>query len=138
MKLKEFAAYLLALLFGTCIALAVFYRSQVMQWFEPAYFTADYQRYYQMQTDHPNAKVILYGTAWCPYCGQTRSYFKNREVEFIDLDIEKQTQAKIQYDQLGGENIPIVLIGNRRINGFKPEQFDRALETLHSDTVKAP
>ncbi|UXY13625.1 hypothetical protein N8I74_09825 [Chitiniphilus purpureus] len=95
-------------------------------WFKSRPETGDYQAYYP----DPSVKVVLYGTAWCPYCAKARAYLKARNVAYLDLDVEKQPDARRQFEQLGGNSFPLVLIGNRKIAGFDPDQFDSALNLL--------
>ncbi|WP_258000745.1 glutaredoxin family protein [Janthinobacterium sp. ROICE36] len=80
----------------------------------------------------PNAqaKVVLYGTHWCGYCAKTRAYFKENKIEFVDLDIEKSPAAKKAHEELGGGGVPVVLIGNRKIQGFNTGALEAALKKI--------
>lgn len=67
--------------------------------------------------------VTLYGTSWCSYCKQARAYFRNNNIPYRDLDIENDSQAKAEYDQLGASGVPVILAGRQRMDGFSPENF---------------
>lgn len=86
----------------------------------------NYQKYFPSQ----EVKVVVYGTSWCPYCKQTREYLAERKIEFADLDIEKSKAAREQFTALGGQSLPLVLIGNRKITGYSKGDFDFALQHL--------
>ncbi|WP_035054382.1 glutaredoxin family protein [Andreprevotia chitinilytica] len=96
-------------------------------WFKPGHEAGDYHAFYP----NPATKVVLYGTAWCPFCAKAREYLKSKHIAYLDLDVEKQPAAKKQFDQLGGSRFPVVLIGNRKITGFNPGEFDAALGLLN-------
>ncbi len=70
-------------------------------------------------------RVIMYSTEWCGYCKKARAYFKARNISFTERDIEKDYFAKKDYDKLGGKGVPVILVGNTRINGFSVEGFEK-------------
>jgi glutaredoxin len=74
-------------------------------------------------------EVILYGTSWCPYCQKARDFFRSREIDFIDHDIEKDKEAAIrkkELDKKGG--VPFAIINGRAIHGFSESAYERALQ----------
>ena len=91
-----------------------------------SYVEGNYAAYFPRGT----AKVAIYGTSWCQYCAKTRDYLHQHHVAFSDFDVEKSKQAKMEYDQLHGEGYPIILIGNRRINGFDRKTIESALDEI--------
>ena len=80
----------------------------------------------------PNSeiRVVLYGTSWCQACVIARNYFRNKHIDFVDYDIENSDAAKKQYLKLGGKAVPLLLIGNRRIEGFNAKVTSAALAQL--------
>ncbi|HTD03040.1 glutaredoxin family protein [Undibacterium sp.] len=125
-RLKAFSGYVLILAAGLGVGYAA---SHAAVWLKPAYREGNYSAYF------PNAqsKVVLYGTSWCAFCAKTRSYLREHNINFVDLDIEKSPAAAAQHKQLGGGGVPVVLIGDRKIQGFNSREFDAAISRL-SDT----
>ncbi|MEE9448118.1 MAG: glutaredoxin domain-containing protein [Arenicellales bacterium] len=70
-------------------------------------------------------KVVMYSTSWCGYCKQARRHFQANNIDYIEFDIEKNRKAKRAYDKLGGRGVPVILVGNQRMNGFNKASFDR-------------
>lgn len=70
-------------------------------------------------------RVVLYGTTWCGYCKKARQYFDAHHISYADLDIEKDAGARAQYDSFGGNGVPVIFVGNRRMNGFDASSFDQ-------------
>lgn len=68
--------------------------------------------------------VVMYGTSWCGYCKKARIYFKSNNIDFTDLDVETNATAKAQFNALGGGGVPVILVGNMRINGFNETTFE--------------
>jgi mycoredoxin len=122
-KIKSALTYLLALTMGMALAYGVMYGYNELS---PKYSVGENKEYFAGR----NEQVIVYGTAWCKYCEKTREYFSEKNVLFVELDIEKSGAAKQQYEKLAGGGVPMVLIGNRRISGFLPSEFESALSAL--------
>lgn len=74
--------------------------------------------------DSSPKRVVLYGTSWCGYCKKARAYFRSRNIPFTDLDVENDAGAKVQFNALGGRGVPVILVGDNRINGFSESVFD--------------
>lgn len=58
----------------------------------------------------------MYTTSWCPYCRQAREYFRDNGIPFVEYDIEKDAAARRRYDALGGRGVPVILVGDCRMN----------------------
>jgi glutaredoxin len=70
-------------------------------------------------------KVTMYSTSWCGYCKKARKYFVAKGIPFVEYDIEKNPQAKRQYDAIGGSGVPVIAMGKRNMKGFSQASFDR-------------
>ena len=73
----------------------------------------------------PSTDVVMYSTTWCGYCKQARRYFTRQGIAFEEYDVEKSAKGKQDYRKLKGRGVPIILVGDRRMNGFSQQQFDR-------------
>ncbi len=76
-------------------------------------------------------KVILYGTEWCGYCAASRDYFKAHGITYEDLDIEKNQQAYLEYQKLGGQGVPLLQVGDEVIKGYSEERMHLLLANYH-------
>jgi glutaredoxin len=72
-----------------------------------------------------DGRVVLYSASWCPYCDKARAYFQNNGVAFNEYDTEKSAKGRRDYDAMNGDGIPIVLVNNHKIVGWKQREFDR-------------
>ncbi len=62
--------------------------------------------------------VVLYGTEWCGYCAATREFFAQNGIQYTELDIEKSSQGYDEHKRLGGNGVPLVVIGDEVIHGY--------------------
>ena len=67
-----------------------------------------------------DGKVILYATAWCPYCDKTRKLLRENNIDYFEYDIEKSAEGNRQHKALGGTGIPVLLIKGEVVKGYAP------------------
>ena len=70
-----------------------------------------------------DGKVILYATAWCPYCDKTRALLRENNIDYFEYDIEKSQKGKQQHRELGGSGIPVLLINGEVVKGYAPARI---------------
>jgi glutaredoxin len=75
------------------------------------------------------AQVKMLATSWCGYCARARAYLNSRGIPFEELDVEKSAQGKQEYRALKGRGIPIILVGNQRMNGYDQARLEGMLRS---------
>jgi len=101
--------------------------------FSPAYAGSTAHEHLQLaMADYAEQQkeqaVVMYATSWCPYCQQTRNYFRQQGIPYTEYDIERDANAKQRYQKFGGRGIPVIFVGKRRMNGFSVSGFDRIFQ----------
>jgi glutaredoxin len=76
-------------------------------------------------TATPGNKVVMYATSWCPYCEKARKYFAAKGIPYVEYDIEKNAAAHAAYREMGGQGVPLIVVGRQRMQGFSPAQFEK-------------
>lgn len=77
---------------------------------------------------HGDQKVIMYSAAWCHICRKAKAYFADNGIDYIEYDVEKSSRGKRDYKKLNGKGVPIILVGDQRLNGFSPASFQKIYE----------
>jgi glutaredoxin len=77
----------------------------------------------QPQQGSKNKNVIMYSAAWCGICKKARNYFKKNKILFKEYDVENSAKGKRDYKKLRGTGVPIILVNNKRMNGFSENKF---------------
>ena len=67
----------------------------------------------------------MYSTAWCGVCKRAKAYFDDQDIAFDELDVESDAQGKQDYARLGRRGVPIILVGDRRMDGFSIARFQQ-------------
>lgn len=71
--------------------------------------------------------VRLYGTQWCGYCRQARELLNSRNIPFDDIDIDASPRGREQFALLGGEGVPLILVGRQRMDGYDKTRLESML-----------
>ena len=76
-------------------------------------------------------KVEIYVTSWCPYCRALEKDLTKRKIRFKRYDIERNNSAKRKFQQIApGGGVPVIVIGEQVIRGYKKEKIYQALGLL--------
>ncbi|MEB0135206.1 glutaredoxin family protein [Actimicrobium sp. CCC2.4] len=71
-------------------------------------------------------KVILYRTSWCGYCKKAASYMQQKNIPFVERDIEANKSYQAEMKQLGGKGgVPFIVFGSKTLNGFSESAIDQ-------------
>jgi glutaredoxin len=71
--------------------------------------------------------VIMYTTARCGACIHAKEYFARKGVRYEERDVEKSDAARAEFGKLGGRGVPLILIGNERMEGFDERRLNELL-----------
>ena len=73
-----------------------------------------------------DGKVVLYSTPWCGYCKRAVTHMKNKNIPFVERDIERDSENRAEYTRLGGKGgVPFIVLGQQTMIGFDAAVFDR-------------
>ena len=75
-------------------------------------------------------KAVMYTTATCPYCEKARKFLNAREVPFIEVDVDKSDAGFEEFQRLGGQGVPVLVIDQTVIHGFDRARFEQVLTEL--------
>ena len=67
----------------------------------------------------------MYSASWCVVCKRARDYFRRQGIAFAEYDIDTDPRGRREYQALGARGVPVILVGDKRMNGFSEEKFAR-------------
>ena len=82
--------------------------------------------------------VIIYTTAWCPYCRQLRAFLDANDVPYSDYDIERSFSGGMGFWTLRGRGVPVAVVGTDIIHGLDIVMLKQALRRLGYETGAPP
>jgi glutaredoxin 3 len=75
------------------------------------------------------SKVRIYTTPICPYCSRAKSLFRQKGVEFEEIDVYMDAAARDEMQERAGgaRTVPQIFIGEQHIGGCDElHELDRA------------
>lgn len=73
-------------------------------------------------------QVTILTATWCGVCKRAKAWLAAKGIAYTELDVEKSDAGKTEYRRLGGTGVPIILVGQQRMNGFSPERLEQMLK----------
>lgn len=71
--------------------------------------------------------VVLYATSWCGYCRMTREFFAANGIRYTEEDIEQSSTALQQHRKLGGNGVPLIVVGEEVVKGWNEQALRQLL-----------
>lgn len=68
------------------------------------------------ERDH---KVVMFSTTWCPYCKKARQFFNENQIRYCEYDVNGSAVNEAALVELGGNGVPLILIGDQTLYGFQ-------------------
>ncbi len=72
-------------------------------------------------------KVVIYTTQRCGYCRKAKAYMSANNIRFTEYDVETSSKGRSDYQRMRGTGVPIIMVGEQRLNGFNQDRLARAL-----------
>ncbi len=62
--------------------------------------------------------VVMYATAWCPYCERARQLLDRKQVIFQEIDVDRSPELRAEMmTRSGRRTVPQIFIGEVHIGG---------------------
>ncbi|MBD9483630.1 glutaredoxin 3 [Pseudomonas sp. PDM14] len=62
--------------------------------------------------------VVVYSSAWCPYCIRAKQLLSNKGVAFEEISVDGQPQVRAEMVRKAGRtSVPQIWIGERHVGG---------------------
>lgn len=72
--------------------------------------------------------VRIYTAQWCSTCKRAKNYMREKGIYFVEYDVEKDPHGRNEFRMLGGRGVPLITVGDQRMQGFSPSRFERMLQ----------
>lgn len=73
-------------------------------------------------------KVEIYTSDTCPQCIKAKEFFKINNVEYIEKNISKDSEARKDLIRMGYMSIPFSIINGQHVLGFDLERMKTLLK----------
>lgn len=62
-------------------------------------------------------EVIIYTTAWCPYCIRAKQLLDSKKVKYTEINVSKAADRAAMTALTGGSTVPQILIDKQAVGG---------------------
>ena len=74
------------------------------------------------------AKVTIYTTPTCVYCGMAKSFFKDHNISYEEKDVAKDEEARNSMIEKSGQmGVPVIEVDDKIIVGFDKQGLSELL-----------
>ncbi|MBI2395167.1 MAG: glutaredoxin 3 [Deltaproteobacteria bacterium] len=75
-------------------------------------------------------KIVMYSTAWCPYCTRAKRLLQSKGWAFDEIDVDGDDDKRAWLREVTGRRtVPQIFIGEESVGGFDDiHALDRAGE----------
>jgi len=78
--------------------------------------------------EKPQKNVVVYSTPTCTWCNTIKSYFRDNNIRFRDIDVSRdQKAAEEMVKRSGQQGVPQTLINGQVVVGFDKARIDALL-----------
>lgn len=70
------------------------------------------------------AKVTVYTSSTCPHCVTAKDYLKEKNVEFVEKNVQTDAEARKELIKMGHMGVPVIVIDGEEIVGFDKARID--------------
>ncbi|MFA6450398.1 MAG: glutaredoxin domain-containing protein [bacterium] len=72
--------------------------------------------------------VVLYSTATCPFCIQTKKYLEDKGISYTNHDVAADQEARKEMVEKSSQmGVPVLIIDEKIIIGFDRQEIEAAL-----------
>lgn len=79
--------------------------------------------------------VVLFSTSTCPYCQRTRELLSIEQISFKDYVLDESDEGRGLYESLGEAGVPVLIVGSKRVVGFREDAIREILSELKKESV---
>ncbi|MCR4302213.1 MAG: glutaredoxin family protein [Sulfuricaulis sp.] len=80
--------------------------------------------------DYGPREVKILSTTWCGVCKKAKNYLAAKGIYFSEYDVETSDIGRQEYKRLVGKGVPIILVGNQRMDGFTANKLEEMLKNV--------
>jgi glutaredoxin len=75
-----------------------------------------------------NSDVILFSAEWCGYCQKAKQFLNENDIRFTELDLDQSDDHIDMFEAAGGEGIPYLVVGERKVSGFDKSDYSKVFQ----------
>ena len=70
-------------------------------------------------------EVVIYTSNGCTSCQRAKTFLRERQIAFVERNLSTDPAAMNELIRLGCRQLPVIIMGDRRCEGFIPDELVR-------------
>lgn len=70
-------------------------------------------------------RITLYSSSNCPHCKRLKQWLQHNGQRFQEFDVQRNARAAKAFARLGARSVPVLMVGEQRIDGFDPRRLQQ-------------
>ena len=85
--------------------------------------------------DLASCDMLLFTTQTCPYCEAARKFLNSPDISinWCEIDTQQTKEGYTLFQQIGGQGVPVALIGDDRIDGYSQLSYEQAIKKYQAN-----
>jgi glutaredoxin 3 len=74
--------------------------------------------------------ITVYSTPTCPWCKKVKEWLKEKKIEFKDIDVSENEDARnVMVEKSGQMGVPVIDANGTVIVGFDVDKLEKAIKS---------
>jgi glutaredoxin-like YruB-family protein len=73
-------------------------------------------------------EIKMYSSPTCSHCIQAKAWLKENNIEYEDINIDEEKNAKEMQEKTGSMSTPTFIIDGKVVIGFEEDKFEKLLK----------
>lgn len=69
-------------------------------------------------------EIKIFTSSTCPYCTSVKEYFKEKGIDYEELNVSSDPEARKELMSQGFMGVPVIIIDGEAMVGFDKEKLD--------------
>jgi len=69
-------------------------------------------------------EIKVFTSSTCPYCTSVKEYFKEKGIDYEELNVSSDPEARKELMSQGFMGVPVIIIDGEAMVGFDKEKLD--------------
>jgi glutaredoxin len=69
--------------------------------------------------------ILVYSATWCSACNALKEYLSNNNIQYKNIDVDKDKTAMKRLGEWGLKGIPVIIIKDNLIQGFNQTLLEK-------------
>lgn len=75
-------------------------------------------------------KIRIYTTPTCPYCQMTKDYLKSQQVDYEELNVQENIEARKEMVDVSGQlGVPVISADGQIVVGYDLDKINKLIDT---------